>query len=170
MAELMFPPAVACLRQLVQGLLSPHVPAKGVGRKRKAHGLGGHTHADAPSSPVDALLAVLLSSQDARQCARKLARVVCSWMQTLPHVRPLLPVKATSRALQGSEGREPSVLAHLVYIAVLWHLLPSACQHDAAEGSEHQEEDEKIGDDLQAALLSGMVCLIKRQLADCALM
>jgi len=155
--ELMFPRAVAWLRQLVQGLLSPHVPAEGAGRKRKAHGQGGQSCA--LNSPVDALQAILQPTEDARECVRKLARVVCTWMQTLPDVRKLLRVRATSPAVRGSEGqghKAPSVLAHLVYIAVLWHLLPSASQHDAAEArSEHQEEDKKIGDDLQAALLSG---------------
>ena len=156
----MFPRAVAWLRQLVQGLLSPHAAAEGAaaaGRKRKAHGLGGHT--DTLSSPVDALHAILLPTQDARECGRKLARVVCTWMQTLPNVRKLMGVKATSAGRRGSKvgGRETcTVLAHLVYIAVLWHLLPSVSQHHAEESrSEHQEEDKKIGDDLQAALLSG---------------
>ncbi len=143
--ELMFPRAVKCLRQMVQALLQPRA-AQGLRRKRKAGELSG---------AVDALRAILQPTLDARQCAGKLARVVCSWMQTLPNVSKLLGVRQTT--LDGGERAGHTVLAHLVYISVLWHLLPSASDLQATEASKQEEEEDKnVGDDLQAALLSGI--------------
>ena len=142
---LIFPRAVQCLRQMVQALLQPHV-AQGPRRKRKAGDLSG---------AVDALHAILQPTLDARQCAEKLARVVCSWMQTLPNVSKLLGMRQTT--LHGGERAGHTVLAHLVYISVLWHLLPSASDLEVTEASkQHEEEDKNVGDDLQAALLSGI--------------
>ena len=142
---LILPRAVQCLRQMVQALLQPHV-AQGPRRKRKAGELSG---------AVDALHAILQPTLDARQCAEKLARVVCSWMQTLPNVSKLLGMRQTT--LHGGERAGHTVLAHLVYISVLWHLLPSASDLEATEASkQHEEEDKNVGDDLQAALLSGI--------------
>lgn len=113
---------------------------------------------------------------DVAICAVELGRVVCVWMQNLKDVADvlvLLPAADATecwRVVGDSSAPHTTVLAHLIYVSVLWspaaskdqdmktHIERGGQNSDAAvaAGADAADTDADVADHLHAALLSGL--------------
>jgi len=177
----LFPRAVVTLRQMVQELLctldaplhppSPHTKTQPNSTTPQRFGRGGWGAGTRMGLEVEVGM-----------CAVELGRVVCHWMRSLSTVRCALsmappPGAAVWCRVAGGasddddqalniEAPLSTVLAHLVYVSVLWSpggyvtASPSTALPPPAAGEGEDGEGVDAGlvaDDLHAALLSGPV-------------
>jgi hypothetical protein len=146
-------PALLSLRWMVQQLLMRSRPpaAHGNDAARQPGAAAGGAYVGVQGRGAG----VCDADIDVGVSAERLGRVVCAWLQDLSDMHEILartpPVPSTVAAAGGGEvasARPASLLAHLVYVSVLWCVGP---------GGSHVGDEPHVGDELQAALLSGML-------------